>query len=229
MVILILQYLRSKSLFLVLKSSPPNSNLRKLSDQTIYHLVSLNATEIAPALTCIRQKSCDTGVLPEDWRCANINPVSRREIKQRLLTTVLSLWHRFAVSYSTMLSTPTSWIIWKNIRFSVKSNMVFEVSTAASPNWFWLSMTLQRPSTTWNRLMSSSWTFQIPSTRSHTIVFFVRFITTVFKATPSSGFPPSFKNVSNVLWLVEITHSGSTWNLASRWTPCWNHYYSYFS
>ena len=36
------------------------------------------ATEIAPALTCIMQKSLDTGVLPEDWRCANISPVFKK-------------------------------------------------------------------------------------------------------------------------------------------------------
>ena len=36
------------------------------------------AAEIAPALTCIMQRSLNTGTLPEDWRCANITPVFKK-------------------------------------------------------------------------------------------------------------------------------------------------------
>ena len=36
------------------------------------------AVEIAPALSCIFQRSLDTGILPEDWRRANISPVFKK-------------------------------------------------------------------------------------------------------------------------------------------------------
>ena len=36
------------------------------------------AVEIAPALSCIFQRLLDTGILPEDWRRANISPVFKK-------------------------------------------------------------------------------------------------------------------------------------------------------
>ena len=36
------------------------------------------AEELAPALTCIFQRSIDCGILPEDWRQANISPIFKK-------------------------------------------------------------------------------------------------------------------------------------------------------
>ena len=36
------------------------------------------AHSIAPILTTIFRKSLETGVVPEDWKCANVSPIYKK-------------------------------------------------------------------------------------------------------------------------------------------------------
>ncbi|XP_072021949.1 uncharacterized protein [Amphiura filiformis] len=47
------------------------------------------AKELSPALTVLFQLTLDSGVVPEDWLCANITPIYKKGIKQTLQITVL--------------------------------------------------------------------------------------------------------------------------------------------
>ncbi len=55
-----------------------NPNKATGPDGVSSHILKMGAKEIAPALATIFSKSLKTGLLPEDWRCANISPIFKK-------------------------------------------------------------------------------------------------------------------------------------------------------
>ncbi|XP_072047020.1 uncharacterized protein [Amphiura filiformis] len=47
-------------------------------DEIPARILKMGAAEIAPALTTIFRRSLETGILPDDWRCANISPIFKK-------------------------------------------------------------------------------------------------------------------------------------------------------
>ena len=57
-----------------------NLNVHKASgpDKISPKILKELAPEIAPCLTLIFNKSYETGVVPKDWRCANVSPIFKK-------------------------------------------------------------------------------------------------------------------------------------------------------
>jgi hypothetical protein len=66
------------------------------------------ATDISPLLQLIFQKSLDTGVVPDDWRIANVSPVYKKGQK------TLAENYR-PIGYRILFSSPCFMILLANI------------------------------------------------------------------------------------------------------------------
>ena len=71
------------------------------------------AEELSPYLTAIFQRSFDTGIVPKDWRTANVTAILRKGKSSRPATIDLSLSPVYAVRYRNMWSPAMSWNTWK--------------------------------------------------------------------------------------------------------------------
>ena len=92
------------------------------------------ATEIGPFLTIIFQKSFDTGIVPKDWRTANVTVIFKKGRNTKHQITGQSPLPVYAARFRNILLPATFSNTWMNMRYSQTANMVLEPGEAAKHN-----------------------------------------------------------------------------------------------
>lgn len=115
---------------------------------------------LAPILTTLFERSVAEGMVPEEWKTANVVPVFKKGNKH-------DASNYRPVSLTTILLA-TSCLTWITEAPSVTCNMASGLAGHARPNWWPLSKSLQGPLMHANKQMQQSWTLRKHLTRSPT-------------------------------------------------------------
>ena len=91
-------------------------------------ILKLCADEIAPALTCIFNKSMRTGELPQDWLTANVSPIFKKGDRATASNYRPVSLTPYAANFFNIYYTATSCATLTSIKFSLTDN------TASAPN-----------------------------------------------------------------------------------------------